>query len=101
MGFAALYPSYNFCPSGKSALHARPFHPNEGRLAIVTSHSLFEISIEEQTPRRPQTQSAATAAICIGELPISQPLLDAGGEAGHSVQRCALRTIATKRAGSG
>ncbi len=112
------------------------------------SHSLFEISIEEQTPRRPglepgpittsayccamlrpqshpqptpvamgpgsrpgrrglnysrppQTQSAATAAFCNGELPISQPLLDAGGEAGHSVRCCALRTIVLKQTGSG
>ena len=33
----------------------------------------------------PRTQSAATAAFCSGELPITQPLLDALLNAGHSV----------------
>jgi hypothetical protein len=41
-------------------------------------------------------EAAPIPAFCNGELPISQPLLDAGGEAEHSVRCCALRTIVRK-----
>jgi hypothetical protein len=37
--------------------------------------------------------AAPTAAFCNGEFPVSQPLLDALPEAGHSVRRCAWRTM--------
>src|ERR1700675_5106672 len=121
MGFAALYPSYNFCPTGKSpkscpALSEEIFRLSrranqwfdsarltrqEGRLAIVTNARWDAVDAKAATDERGgcvRRNRVVLTPRCWRQVSWIYPRGDGGKQAGHRGERAiSCKTIAQGR----